>query len=206
MISLDCETTGLDVHHGARPFLVTTCDGSGVNTWWEWDVNPMTREVTMVYEDLIEIQEAIGSADLLVLQNAKFDYQMLWYAFCGKLRWDWGKVRDTLLAGHLLRSNQPHDLTTMVLVYLGVNVQPLEDDVKKATQEARRIGKQHRWRIARKDLPEMPSARDSTWKYDMWLPRLIAREEKYPKDHSWRTVCSEYANGDSSSTIALWRK
>jgi hypothetical protein len=42
MISLDSEDTGLDLKHGAKPYLVTICDEEGQNTWWEWDVNPQT--------------------------------------------------------------------------------------------------------------------------------------------------------------------
>jgi DNA polymerase I-like protein with 3'-5' exonuclease and polymerase domains len=50
----------------------------------------------------------------------------------------------------------------------------------------------------------MPSAKEKTWKYDMWLPRAIAEHEKYPKHHSWWTVTSDYANGDSAATRAIF--
>lgn len=209
IISIDTETTGLDCYHGARPFLVTTCNQAGKNTWWEWKVDPLTRKVLAIESDLLEIQQEIDRSDELILQNPKFDYKMIHLLFQdagSELRWDWAKVRDTLLAGHLLASNQPHDLTTMGLVYLGINIEPLEDDVKKATQEARRLAKSDYpdWRLAKVGLPEMPSAKESTWKYDMWLPRAIAEAESYPENHEWRTVCSEYANGDSAVTLPLY--
>lgn len=214
MISLDTETTGLDLRHGARPFLVTICDEENINVWWEWYVDPLTRKVKADREELLAIQSLIDESDLLILQNAKFDFVGLDLLFKDaglRLRWDWGKVRDTLLAGHLLRSNQAHDLTTMTLVYCGVNTQPYEDRVKGATNEARRIVKAEGkveylyWRLASPDLPEMPSAKGTPWKYDMWLPRLLARERKYADDHEWWAVCSDYANSDSASTMAVWR-
>jgi ribonuclease D len=137
MISLDTETTGLDLKHGAKPFLVTFCDEDGVNTWFEWDVDPKTREPVVVYGDLQEIQDLIDNADSIVLQNATFDVEALQTVFLDRLEWDWSKVYDTLLAGHLLASNQPHDLTSMVLIYLGINIKPYEDALAGACREAR---------------------------------------------------------------------
>jgi hypothetical protein len=42
-LSLDTETTGLDVYHGARPFFITTCNEQGEQQYWEWDVDPETQ-------------------------------------------------------------------------------------------------------------------------------------------------------------------
>ena len=212
IISLDTETTGLDLYHGARPFLVTTANERGENLWWEWYVDPMTRKVKVREQDLDEIQEMINSADELILQNCKFDYMGLSLLFSDhghELEWEWGKVRDTLLAGHLLASNQPHDLTSMAMIYCRANVQPYEDVVRQATQECRRLcqGKnpKHRWKIARKGLPGMPSAKETTWKHDMWLPRYVAKLEARPKDDWYWTACSEYANSDSTITLGVWK-
>ncbi len=214
MISLDCETTGLDLHHGAKPFLVTTCDEEGNNTWWEWVVQPNNREPIIVYEDLTEIQDITNEADCIVLQNAKFDYVALQTVFLGRLQWDWGKVHDTLLAGHLLASNHPHDLAAMVMEYLSVDILPYEQRAEKAVKECRRMcqGKHakfssHDWRIAGKDLPEMPSAKGSKlWKIDLWLPRAIADKGYYDKSYHYWTVTSEYANVDSASTLSLFKR
>lgn len=215
MISLDTETQGVDFRHGALPFLVTTCNEVGEQSFWEWDVNPLTRHPIVPVEDLDEIQATIDAADEIVLQNGKFDVAALTWlfdTFSRKLRWDWGKTHDTLVAGHVLASNQPHDLTAMAVQYLGVDIQPFEDAVQDATNEARRIARRDfpEWKIAKKDLtdengrPVMPSAKEKTWKYDMWLPRALAKELGEPEDHPWWTVCSEYANPDSAVTAALF--
>ena len=209
MISLDTETTGLDLRHGAKPFLVTICYENGEQEWWEWDVDPYTREPKIPLGDLNQIRRIVYRANSLVLQNPKFDVAALQSVFRGRLDWPWYKTYDTLLAGHLLESNHPHDLTTMTLMYLGVNVQPFEDAVKKATMECRRMcqGKhpEYDWRIANADEPDMPSAKASTWKYDMWLPRMVAKREEHAEDCPWLTVCSEYANSDSASTLQLFK-
>ncbi len=208
MVSLDCETTGKDLYHGARPFLVTICNEEGESTWWEWGVNPITREPTAPEDDLNDIAKVLA-LDELVLQNPRFDVRAL-----ATLRpqigegWQWSRTWDTLLAGHLLASNQPHDLTTMASIYLGVSIKKYEDAIEKACREARRIARDEypEWRIAREGLPEMPSAKGKLWKFDMWLPRRIAQEQSYPKYHPWWTVCSNYANADSIVTLPLFKR
>lgn len=206
MISLDTETTGLDFRHGCKAFLVTICDEEGNQDCWEWVVNPVTRMPRIRAKDLREIQDVIDDAQEIVLQNSVFDVEALQSIYKGKLRWDWSKVRDTLLAGHLLASNQRHDLATMALIYLRERIQGYEDQVKEATKEARRIArsKYPEWMIAKKDLPIMPSIRGEAWKVDMWLLQAIAREENYDPTHPWWVLCSEYANADSGITLPLY--
>ena len=204
MIAIDTETTGLDLYHGAKPYFATTCDEEGKQTWWEFDVDPLTREPSVDCDLSSELGEFIDD-QVLVLQNPTFDVRALETVGCRG--WDWSNTFDTLLAGHLLASNQAHDLTTMVLIYLGVNVKPFDEALKKACMEARRMAKTEfpEWRTAKAGLPEMPSAKQSVWKFDGWLPRAIAKEKGYKADHPWWTVLRDYANSDSATTIALFK-
>ena len=185
-------------------------------TWWEWDVDPLTREVRVDENDLNEIQERINDADELILQNTKFDFAMLretYRDYGRELVWPWEKVRDTLYASHLLSSVSRHDLTATVLQYLGVNLQPFEDDVQKIVQACRQhckgVGQVGDglpdWTLAVKGLPCMPSARDKVWKLDMWLPRALAKLEERDESDGYWTICSEYANSDSLATLTLWK-
>jgi DNA polymerase I-like protein with 3'-5' exonuclease and polymerase domains len=177
IIAIDCETLGIDHYHGARPFFVTISDG--VETvFWEWEVDPLTRKVEMLESEILEISELIANADLIIGQNIKFDYTALEQADPRFVAgWDWSKVRDTLLAGHLLASNQPHDLTSMALHYLGVDIEPAELKLEETVQAARRMARSKfpEWKIAREGQVTMPSAREKTWKFDMWLPRALAK-------------------------------
>ncbi len=63
IISLDTETTGVDWKHGSRPFFVTTCDEEGQVRYWEWDVNPLTREVVVPEADKQEIQAILDGIE-----------------------------------------------------------------------------------------------------------------------------------------------
>lgn len=203
----DLETTGLDLHHGARPFLCTTTTDEGETTYWEWDVDPLTRMPEIPPEDLKEIRDLLertakwgdGFADeirdrhKLIGHNSKFDCAAL--ASVGVTNWPWAMTEDTLIAGHLLASNQPHDLTAMVYHYLGDSIEPFEKALEEAVKECRRTVQQARlrakrvaergepvtdeplaaWRIADDDLPEMPSAKGELWRADYWLPRAMVK-------------------------------
>lgn len=224
MISLDTETNGVDFRHGALPFLVTTCDTQGVIRYWQWDVDPIYREPIVPIEDLVAIRELIESEDTVVLQNPKFDCTALEHLYKKHnvpFTFPWPKVVDTLRAGHLLASNKPHNLTDMCLQYLGIDISPHEQRIKKACLSARNIARRQlpMWLIASEGQEGMPSAKgggkkakkgvesDSPWKFDMWLPRALAQHYKWPDGHenySWHILCATYANTDAEATLALW--
>lgn len=204
MISIDTEDTGIDFRHGSRPFFTTTCNKEGEQSFWEWSVDPITRVPEIPKEDVEEIRQTIQDADEIVMQNGKFDCTAL--STIGIENWPWQKTHDTLIAGHLLASNQPHDLTSMALVYLGINIKPLEEALKLAVNEARRIARSHHpeWLIAKSGDPNMPSIRGGASGCDYWLPRAVAIADDYPPDHPWWTVLRDYSNTDSAVTLPLF--
>lgn len=192
LVSLDTETTGLDSYHGSKPYLVTTCDEEWNTYYWEWDVDPFTREPQVRLKDLKEIIEVTTAASGLVLQNSLFDFAMLdtlkddWERCHDKygVTWEipWHKVHEIMFSAHMLASCQRKDLTTQALIYLNVNVQPYEDAVKAATNKARSICRSVKfkkvhgeWYISKKDDPKMPSAGEECWKSDMWLLRAMVK-------------------------------
>lgn len=205
LFSLDTETTGVDLYHEAAPFFVTICHEDGTLEWWEWEVDPLTRRVRIPREDAAEIVLALKLAHEVVMHNAKFDARVL--TTSGILtEWDWQGTQDTLRAAHLLGSNQPKDLTSMALLWLGRDIEPYEKRMEEAVQEARRWCRSHRpdWRIAAKDQPGMPSAKEKTWKYDCWLLRAVRKEKPRLFPPEWDTLLRDYANADSAVTMLLW--
>jgi DNA polymerase I-like protein with 3'-5' exonuclease and polymerase domains len=215
-IGVDTETTGVDLYHASRPFLTTITLESDLERplYWEWDVNPLTREVIVPKNDIKEIADVISDPSVteIILQNAKFDITALaqiglWDSYI-PLTTVWPKLRDTLRGGHLLASGQLRDLTTLCLVYLNLNLTPWEAKLIAAAKEARKIAQQEfpGWRIAKKETPGMPSASgdDGLYRNDYWLPRAIAKAKGYLATHPWWTVLSDYACLDSSSILPLW--
>lgn len=205
-ISLDTETTGVDFAHGAKPFLVTIAYEDGTVQWWEWEVDPETREPKIDKQDLREILQALEGQEL-ILQNAKFDVAALEAISPGiGSNWPWNKTNDLLYASHILASNRPKDLTSLARDWIGVDIQPYEDRMARAVVEARNYCRRNfpSWRIAKKGLEDMPSAKEKTWKLDSWLPKVLARYLDYEEDHEWHTVTKDYANADSRVTLLLW--
>jgi len=207
LLAFDTETTGIDLFHGAKPFLVTTYDGES-NQWWEWDVNPLTRQPEIPKRDKVEIKRVIRK-NSLVLHNSKFDAHGMDRI---GVPLNWSTLDDTLLMAHLVDSKSNKDLTTLTLVHLGINVQPFEDRVEDAVKKARTYCKKQYpdWRLAKEGLSDMPSIKQSSerkedkpWKNDMWILRALAQEENYSDDHHYWSLCSEYANSDTFSTYHL---
>jgi DNA polymerase I-like protein with 3'-5' exonuclease and polymerase domains len=224
-ISLDTETTGVDLHHGAQPFLVTLCNEQWENTWYEWDVDPLTRKVQWLKEDVEEIINTVEEADEVVFQNVKFDIKALTPLLPKGYKWPWHKTRDTLMGGHLLASNHAHDLNSMAVEYLAIDITKYEDRLQKVVAACRNFVKRKHspigdWRIAKVGLPEMPSAKEGSnnrkeervWKFDLWLPRAFAKWVREvdlsllePGDlQLYESVTADYANTDSSTTLAIY--
>lgn len=232
LIALDTETTGMDFWHASRPFFVTISDAKGNVTFWEWDVDPLTREVDVRADDVEEIKEQIDRADRIVTHNGKFDVRAL--QTIGIEEWPWEKTEDTLIAGHLLASNQKHDLTSMLLHYLGEDIKELEDGLEKSVKECRRKvqqaqlkvkrmekkGQRHlpfpdghdldEWLIAEETPPWGPSLKGKgIWRADGWLPRTLfarAKENCVVPDPKWEKALRDYANADSPATAFLWQE
>lgn len=209
-----------------QPFLVTVCNEEGVVSYFEWDVDPLTRKVAVEKEDVQHIESILSDAEGIVGHGIKFDAHAL--ATVG-VRFPWRKTRDTIVAGHLLHSGMPRNLTDMVMQYLGEDIKPLEDVLERAVKEARTLvgrddfaDRHGRWYTARKDDPKAPSVDQEVWRADYWLPREVARTLRYPepnggcehkwlenvccecRGHHWWTACSEYATADSGWTLPLW--
>ncbi len=221
LISIDTETTGVDLAHGAMPFLVTTCDNRRAPDsikFWQWPVDPITRRPAIPQGDVGAVQELLDQAELVYLQNSKFDARALKNI---GVELPWAKVRDTLVAAHLLCSNgstseHKKDLTSLCRAYLGRDIEKWEIKVKEVTKAARAIVKKRypHWRIAREGDGDMPSVRDSSkrdedkpWKADMWIVQALYAEDPGSIPHAvheeWLRACPNYANTDSEYTLYL---
>lgn len=218
IISLDTETTGLDFYHGAKPFFVTICGEDGKPEYWEWPVDPLTRGPIIPPHDLLDIQDVIDHADLIVMQNGKFDIQAL-LTVLPDLDFPYPKVRDTLLTAHVLESMLDKGLDDLAVRWVGEDINPLEDRMEEAVKECRRLVQQAQlrvrrgkegedslalWRIAAEGQEDMPSAGGDLWKADSWLPRAMADHLNHPADHPYRTVTVQYACKDSEITLGIW--
>lgn len=227
ILAVDLEVSGLDTFHSARPFYVTTCTDGGEQVNWCWPVDPLTRKVNPPEEEKQHIRELIQSADIVVGHNYKFDAHALDSIGIG-IEWDWSKIHDTIIAAHVLASNEPKNLTDLAIKYLAkkgsvewdkqiAEMEELEETLHETVEECRRKArsKLKGWKIAEKDMADLPSAKagKKLWRNDYWLPgemaklssqKFIELELKQKREH-YRDVLPNYANLDSIVTVALWQ-
>jgi len=210
LVALDTEDTGVSLHHGCLPFFTSICDEEGTMNGWEWDVDPKTRLPNMPKKEVRQIHEVYRD-NRLVFHNAKFDVRAHYKAgiisFPEALK-TLEDCEDTLIASHVLMSSAPHGLKDLAAEFLDISVED-QDALAEETIKARRIGKKKGWRIAGPHDPHWPhlkrASHGSSWHYfDTWLPRAIAKDEKYPKDHLWWNVLSTYGLLDAERTMGLW--
>ncbi len=208
----DTETSGLDLRHGARPFFVTTCDAQGRQTFYEWDVDPYTREVNVPPGDVTELNDRLRELDEVVGHNIKFDATAL--AAVGVGPWPWDRTHDTTLLAHLLASNQPKDLTALAVLWLGRDISGLEVRLGEAVKKARSLCKRKdflerfgEWDITsdKKEDPRLPSG--GGWHTEYWLPKVMWGTGYFADEgltDGWDVVCRDYANEDSAVTACLF--
>lgn len=221
LLSLDFETTGLDLFHAAGPFCAVWCDGTNPGHL-EWPVDPLTRDWTPPDGTADRIRDLVSGADRVVFHNSKFDVRCL-----SKLgiELDWARVEDTMVAGHVLYSAPPHNLTRLADRYLDTDISGYERAVEAAVKRCRRIVQQARlkegrrkttipdlsplrhWAISAEDDPDAPSTGDDVWRADYWLPAAVyAYDPEDPDVKGFDTVLHEYALVDAAVTYRLWEE
>jgi DNA polymerase I-like protein with 3'-5' exonuclease and polymerase domains len=204
LYALDTETTGLDILHGCRPFMVQACHSKTYDVLvWEWDVDPLTREPIIPDEDFIELVEFLNS-NHFVLHNAKFDTRAL--EALGLPRINFEHCHDTHLAAHVLMSAESLKLKDLALRLLDFDDDD-QKDLREAVNKARMIGRKLGWRIAKQGDPHFPAAKtpkDGWSVMDYWLPRAVAQHCHYSPEHPWWTIAKVYGSLDVERTIALW--
>ena len=204
LIAVDTETTGLDLFGGDCPFAISTCDETGATRFWEWDVDPKTRQVMPPSEEIAEFTDYIDG-NTLVFHNIKFDLRALsnlgirihfkqvdpireqeWKTlpYCDhKYEAVCETFEDTLLAAHVCDSVESHGLKPLSEKYLDILVDD-EEELLEAVRASRRAAKSKKnWNLA-------PNV-----KGDYWLPKAI---------DSSSTVLKKYAVQDAVRTMLLW--
>lgn len=187
-LAVDTETTGTAAFHGCKPFFVSTCDHRGKLKYWEFPVDPFTREPNIPRVKALEIKTYILSFDLLVFHHAKFDVRML--STIGiDLTPYWDRIHDTLLLSHVLDSSEQHGLKPLCVKYLDMPDDD-QDELKKAVQKCRLKGKRLGYNLARKGLPGAEN-----YNADYWLPKAMDPSNK---------LVATYGGNDAKRTIKLF--
>ena len=159
-VYIDTETTGLSVWHGDRPFSVQFCWDNGSKELLRFKVHPFTRAVEIDTAQMARLRAVLEDPTTnKVFHNSKFDVRML-EVIGVKVA---GRVDDTMVAMHCLRSHERLGLKAVCKKYLSIEDTD-ERELQKATVAARRLAKKRGWLIA-----EGPRWGKSPVKADYWL-------------------------------------
>lgn len=145
MIAFDCEMTCTDFYHGALPYSMQFCDGeTKQSTIYEWNVNPLNRQV-LIDPNELEIAAEHLTKDDIVGHHVKIDLRAFDTA-CLAVRpdlhnayeWDWPNIHDSLVMSHCWKNLWMHGLKHLRNILFFV------DDSKQkrllnAVNKARRI-------------------------------------------------------------------
>ena len=200
-IAIDTETTGLYIHHGHRAFMVSACDSFGEVFWWEFEVDPITRQVAYERSVVCEMNAVLDGYDTWVFHNAAFDIKALrvFSDLFQESHLRTKEVHDTQVMSHIIDSRNSHGLKDLAKRYLGM---PDDDEtsLKKACMQAVRIAESLGWNGSLGKLP----GEETKYFCGYYLPSLVAKAKEYPQDHPWHSLCATYAIKDVERTIGLY--
>lgn len=194
-VGVDTETTGLSPWTGDRPFAVGMCFDDGETRYWEWPVDPKTRQPMVDDGDRREVARVVGSGRLQKeFWNLKFDVNML-RAIGIEAGGPMGE--GTFMAkacNNLYFSYQLKPLSKRLIDFPDDD----EKDLQEAVVKCRRVAKKLGWNIAQ--------GKDAV-KRDYWLPRtlcvLAPRIAAKNGLTRYRDVCRKYCVKDAERTILL---
>tara|TARA_R100001086_G_scaffold248981_2_gene187289 strand:+ start:19616 stop:21556 length:1941 start_codon:yes stop_codon:yes gene_type:complete len=209
-IALDTETTGIDLFHGAKPFAVSTCDEKGITNFWEWEVDPTTRQPIIYQDDIEDLCDYIDGSTL-IFHNIKFDVRALrniginleFKNISPYMTGKWNSspledhkaeatlegFEDTLLASHVCDSSEPHGLKYLAEEYIGI-LDLDEEELLEEVRSARRVAKARDWKVG------STLANVSSVHCDYWLPKAVNTESN---------VLETYSVQDAVRTMLLWK-
>lgn len=231
-LSLDSETSGLNLLKRDRPFIISAFNDADESALlWVWSVDPHTRQPSIPAVDLDEIAHYIEGQEI-VFHNAVFDLRALasiglCLSFTAPVTMSFSpgrnhtaKVRnvkcsalhDTQLLSHCANNEGAsglHDLKSLSLNYLDYTADD-ERELRKATIAARRLGKKLGWSLGVNHKGE------AEVEADYWMPRALwgefddlrrsdgAEASIAEIPDAWETICQDYALGDVERTLALY--
>ena len=185
-LAVDTECTGIDLRHDDAPFALSTCDNKGNTTFYEWRVDPFTRDVLVPYSDARCIYRSIELAPKIIMHNALFDVRAL--ALLGVPPDYWSRLEDTMLASHVLDNSESHALDDLGLQYCDM-VTDSKQALREATISARAHGKKKQWKLGKSLQGRNEVARD------YWMVKAI---------DSSSTLLETYTIDDAITTSMLW--
>jgi DNA polymerase-1 len=177
IIAIDTESTGLSTWRGDRPFAISICWEDESIQYWEFEVNPKTREIKIQdvfyisnFIEIIEDEkiEKVFHHDMRMLESINVNVK--------------GKIHDTSIAARCTNTLEDNvKLKYLSRKYLGMNNDD-EEELQKAVMFYRKKAKGLGYKIGDK-VQE-----------DYWIPKLFDKGNE---------LCEKYCCLDSIRCMRL---
>lgn len=205
-LAIDTEGTGLFIHKGCQPYLVTAYDNQDNQFHWRFSVDPKTRKVSYDTKSISQFKRLIQKYESIVFHNANYDIQALTNLDLPIEYWfEHHQVFDTMIASHCYKSDNRHGLKENGILIL----QLLDDDEKALEQAVKKLRRDKfvikNWNIAREESldPSLEGTRGELFRCDYWLPNAYAKFNNLPKSHPYWDIDLIYGMRDVQRTIGL---
>jgi DNA polymerase I-like protein with 3'-5' exonuclease and polymerase domains len=197
-VAIDTETTGLNVWTGCRPFAVSYFFDDGEWGYWEWEVDPLTREPIVSSSEAAEIRELVGDPSIVKsFFNLKFDVLML-RAIGIETAEPWAEVGFMARAVHNLMP--VFKLKPLAKRFAGIGDDD-EKDLRDGVVKCRRIAKKLGWKLATRETHG-----DHPLLADYWLPNTLLAQghgDELKAAEIDPELCRVYCVKDAERTILL---
>ncbi len=190
VMAVDCESTGLDIYAGDRPFMISFTNELNESEEVHFAVNPYTRKIITNPRALARAKEICEDENITkIFHNANFDIGMLGSVGVDVL----GTIFDTIVMAHCANSGRrSYALKPLAEKLLGISTED-EKALKKAVISARRKAKKKGWKIAEDVKADYWLAMDFACVYakfdterTMGLYKLY--KKKYDADENYRNL------------------
>ena len=209
-IAIDTETSGLQIKHGCRGFLVTAADTEATLFEWWFEIDPYTRKVIYDDETVLDFYNTVYQYDIWIFHNGLFDLNVIREMQTESVTLqDWEdlfsqvEIEDTMLMCHAensLTTNALKPSAFYLIDYPEDDEKELVDAVKKSRTIAKKLG----WAIAEPDHPHLTALVKDKPKCDYWLPHTLAKHHPRLVPKHYATVCRKYALGDVDRTLGIY--
>lgn len=207
VIGFDTEGTGLDLWHGDKPFGFSFANMNLDTAYFEFDVDPYTREPIIEADSLGKIQRLLEDPKIKkVVHNRKYDRRAMQLGYGIDIK---GPLADTMIKAFVCNTREPAlGAKQLGDRYCGIDTTD-QQNLKKMVNSLRRTGKKHGWNIRNDEQPQPngpPKIKAQTGA-DYWVPGTMARcyshLMKPAQIEPALTVCKEYAVKDVERCILL---
>jgi DNA polymerase I-like protein with 3'-5' exonuclease and polymerase domains len=213
-VACDTETTGLRLWKGDAPFAFSFCNEDGETAYLEWRVDPKTRKVIPVKDELRQLIAFFEDESITkVFHNAKFDVRALerghGIIVCGPggaVR-EGGRVEETVFAAHACNSREAsYGLKELSDKYLGFG-QEDKDELKACVRKLRNRAKKDGWKIGTEEKEKADGQVKSSPEVeaDYWIPATAFALKKPWVTKEEASLCERYATQDAERTMLLWK-